>query len=73
MWKHIKHIAQGPSGPYYDPKVPDNVKKLCDKDSNCKFIYANGQNLYMCGPRDSKSGYDSPNLPRWDKVCTGTC
>ena len=69
MWKPIKHYAMGPEGPYYAPKVPGKVITDCNNDLNCKFVYANGQNLYTCGPSDSKSGYDSPNLPIWNKVC----
>jgi hypothetical protein len=67
VWNPIKHYAKGPIG--IPPKVPEDVMNDCNNDPNCKFVYANGQNLYTCGPADPTSGYDIASLPRWNKKC----
>ena len=66
MWVYIEHFAQGPTADY---QVPNIVQIACNEDPNCEFVYANGQNMYTCGPYNSQSGYEESILPRWDKVC----
>ena len=66
MWVYIEHFAQGPTADY---QVPNSVQIACNEDPNCEFVYANGQNMYTCGPYHSQSGYEESILPRWDKVC----
>jgi len=70
MYKHIKHYTKGATGQPPDLEVPEDVMNDCNNDSNCKFVFANGQNLYLCGePFDDQHGYDEPRLPRWNKKC----
>ena len=66
MWVYIEHFAQGPTADY---QVPNILQIACNEDPNCEFVYANGQNMYTCGPYNSQSGYEESILPRWDKVC----
>jgi hypothetical protein len=55
MWVYIEHFAQGPTADY---QVPSIVQIACNEDPNCEFVYANGQNMYTCGPYNSQSGYE---------------
>ena len=56
------------SSTYDQNVIPGNVKKACNSDKDCLYIYNNGEWFITCG-KDDAITYFSEKVTRWDKYC----